>query len=317
MASGLPWGTVTKSATQPVNNTFAYLDGGWRPLTECTVPVNTHALQYGTGCFEGIRGYWSGDRINILFLREHFQRLAGNAALLMMKSPTVDEMCTIATRLVRQNEPKHNIYIRPMVYKKGLTLGPVLIDVPDGFLCYMQPLGDYLDTSKGLSVCVSSWQRLSDNSIPTRTKATGGYLNSALAKSEAVMNGYDEAVFLNDRGQVCEGSAENIFLVRGGELITPDRTADILEGITRRAILQFAKDLGIPAVERPVARTELYLADELFLVGTGCQVSWVRSVDKRVVGAGTRGPLTERLQRAYEDAVYGRNPAYASWLTPA
>ncbi|MBA3710635.1 MAG: branched-chain amino acid transaminase [Planctomycetes bacterium] len=308
---------MTKSATQPVNNTFAYLDGGWRPLTECTVPVNTHALQYGTGCFEGIRGYWSGDRINILFLREHFQRLAGNAALLMMKSPTVDEMCTIATRLVRQNEPKHNIYIRPMVYKKGLTLGPVLIDVPDGFLCYMQPLGDYLDTSKGLSVCVSSWQRLSDNSIPTRTKATGGYLNSALAKSEAVMNGYDEAVFLNDRGQVCEGSAENIFLVRGGELITPDRTADILEGITRRAILQFAKDLGIPAVERPVARTELYLADELFLVGTGCQVSWVRSVDKRVVGAGTRGPLTERLQRAYEDAVYGRNPAYASWLTPA
>ncbi len=317
MASGLPWGTVTKSATQPVNNTFAYLDGGWRPLTECTVPVNTHALQYGTGCFEGIRGYWSGDRINILFLREHFQRLAGNAALLMMKSPTVDEMCTIATRLVRQNEPKHNIYIRPMVYKKGLTLGPVLIDVPDGFLCYMQPLGDYLDTSKGLSVCVSSWQRLSDNSIPTRTKATGGYLNSALAKSEAVMNGYDEAVFLNDRGQVCEGSAENIFLVRGGELITPDRTADILEGITRRAILGLAKDLGIPAVERAVARTELYLADELFLVGTGCQVSWVRSVDKRVVGAGTRGPLTERLQRAYEDAVYGRNPAYASWLTPA
>jgi branched-chain amino acid aminotransferase len=306
---------VTKSATQPVNNSLAYIDGAWRPLTECSVPVNTHALQYGTACFEGIRGYWSGERLNILFLREHFQRLAGNAALLLMKSPSVDEMCAITTKLVTQNAPKQNIYLRPLVYKKGLNIGPTLIDVADGFLCYMQPMGDYLDTSKGLGVCVSSWQRLSDNSIPTRTKATGGYLNSALAKSEAIMNGYDEAIFLNDRGQVCEGSAENIFLVRGGELITPDRTADILEGITRRGILQFARDLGIPAVERSVARTELYLADEIFLVGTGCQVSWVRSVDKRTIGGGVRGKITERIQRAYEDAVYGRDPAYASWLT--
>ncbi|MBA2480843.1 MAG: branched-chain amino acid transaminase [Planctomycetes bacterium] len=307
---------MTKPAPHAVNNTLAYLDGAWRPLTECSVPVNTHALQYGTGCFEGIRGYWNGERLNILFLREHFQRLAANAALLLMTSPSVDDMCAITAKLVKQNDPKQNIYLRPLVYKKGLNIGPVLIDVADGFLCYMQPMGDYLDTSKGLGVCVSSWQRLSDNSIPTRTKATGGYLNSALAKSEAIMNGYDEAIFLNDRGQVCEGSAENIFLVRGGELITPDRTADILEGITRRGILQFARDLGIPAVERAVARTELYLADEIFLVGTGCQVSWVRSVDKRIVGGGVRGPVTERIQRAYEDAVYGPSTAYGSWLTP-
>ena len=301
-----------------VNNAIAWHNGDWKPLTECVVPINTHALQYGTGCFEGVRGYWDGKRINLLFLAEHFDRLARNARMLLMTPPTVAEMVAIAKELVTRNQPTGNIYLRPMAYKKGTGLGPVLLNVPDGFMCYMQMLGDYFDASKGLNVCVSSWYRLPDNTIPTRTKATGGYLNSALAKSEAVMNGYDEALFLNDRGQVCEGSAENIFIVRDGVLHTPDRTADILEGITRKAILALAKDLGIPAVERPIARTELYLADEIFLVGTGCQVSYVRSVDKRQVGAeggGARGPLTARIQQAYEDAVYGRNPAYASWLT--
>lgn len=301
----------------PVNNSLAYLNGEWKPLTECVVPVNTHALQYGTGCFEGIRGYWDGKRINLLFLREHYDRLHRNARMLLMQSPSIEQMIAIATEIVSRNRPTANIYLRPMVYKKGTGLGPVLLNVPDGFMTYMQLLGDYLDTSKGLNVCISSWCRLPDNTIPTRTKATGGYLNSALAKSEAVMNGYDEAIFLNDRGQVCEGSAENIFVIREGTLHTPDRTADILEGITRRAIIALAKDLGIPVIERAIARTELYVSDEIFLVGTGCQVSYVRSVDKRVVGDGARGPLTARIQQAYEDAAYGRNPTYAGWLTPA
>ena len=301
----------------PVNNSLAYLNGDWKPLTECVVPVNTHALQYGTGCFEGIRGYWDGKRINLLFLREHYDRLHRNARMLLMQAPSIEQMTAIATEIVSRNRPTANIYLRPMVYKKGTGLGPVLLNVPDGFMTYMQLLGDYLDTSKGLNVCVSSWCRLPDNTIPTRTKATGGYLNSALAKSEAVMNGYDEAIFLNDRGQVCEGSAENIFVIRDGMLHTPDRTADILEGITRRAIIALAKDLGIPVAERAIARTELYVSDEIFLVGTGCQVSYVRSVDKRVIGDGARGPITTRIQTAYEDAAYGRNPAYSAWLTPA
>ncbi len=300
----------------PVNNSLAYLNGDWKPLTECVVPVNTHALQYGTGCFEGIRGYWDGKRINLLFLSEHYDRLSRNARMLLMQAPSAEQMIAIACDMVARNRPTANIYLRPVVYKKGTNMGPVLLNVADGFMTYMQFLGDYLDTSKGLSVCVSSWCRLSDNTIPTRTKATGGYLNSALAKSEAVMNGYDEAIFLNDRGQVCEGSAENIFIVRDGMLHTPDRTADILEGITRRAIFSLAKDLGIGVVERPIARTELYLSDEVFLVGTGCQVSYVRAVDQRVIGDGSRGPLTTSIQQAYEDAVYGRNPKYASWLTP-
>ena len=297
-------------------DTIACFNGSWLPLSQCAVPINTHAFQYGTGCFEGIRGYWDGTRINLLFLREHCQRLVGNARLLLMQAPSVDAMCATAVEVVQRNAPTANVYLRPMVYKKGTGLGPVLLNVPDGFLMYLIYLGDYLDTAKGLNVAVSSWQRLPDNSIPTRTKATGGYLNSALAKSEAVQNGYDEAIFLNDRGQVCEGSAENIFLVRDGVLHTPDRTADLLEGITRRAVLGLAAELGIPCQERPIARTELYVADEMFLVGTGCQISWVRSVDRRAIGGSARGPLTARIQQAYEDAVYGRSPKHRSWLTP-
>lgn len=307
---------MSSATTPPVNNTLAYLNGEWKPLTECTVPINTHALQYGTGVFEGIRGYWDGSRVNLLLLEEHFRRLQRNATMTLMQSPSVEAMIAIARECVVRNKPTQNVYLRPVVFKKGTTLGPVLVNVPDGFMCYLQPLGDYLDTSKGLNLCVSSWRRLADNAIPTRAKATGGYLNSALAKSEAVMNGYDEAIFLNDRGQVCEGSAENLFLVRDGILHTPDRTADILEGITRRGILQIAADLGIACQERPVARTELYHADEVFLTGTGCQVSWVKAIDQRTIGGGARGPLTARIQQAYEDAVYGRDRRYASWLTP-
>jgi branched-chain amino acid aminotransferase len=303
------------SSDTPVNTSLAYLNGVWKPLSECVVPVNTHALQYGTGCFEGIRGYWDGKTLNLLFLREHFERLHRNANLLLMKAPSVGEMCEIAIQAIRANGPRQNVYLRPMVYKKGTSLGPVLVNVPDGFLLYMQPLESYFASDKGLNVCVSSWHRIADNSLPGRTKATGGYLNSALAKSEALINGYDEAIFLNDRGQVCEGSAENIFIVRDGVLFTPDRTADILEGITRKAIFQIAKDRGIPYAERPIARTELYVADEVFLVGTGCQVSHVRSIDKRVLGDGGCGPLTARIQQAYEEAVYGRNAAYKHWLT--
>ena len=294
---------------------IAHLNGEWKPLEECQIPINTHALQYGTGCFEGIRGYWDGQRINLLFLREHFERLSRSASTLFMKAPSVEEMIQIAHEVVRRNQPTRNIYLRPAVYKMGTGLSPVLAGVPDGYMCYMIALDDFLDTTKGLNVCVSSWQRLPDSAIPTRTKALGGYLNSALAKSDALLNGFDEAIFLNDRGQVCEGSAENIFIVRDGKLHTPDRTADILEGITRRAVIELAHDLGIAVEERPIARTELYVADEIFLVGTGCQVSWVRSVDRRTIGDG-RGPITSSIQNAYEEAVYGRDTRRAAWLTP-
>lgn len=294
----------------------AYLNGTWKPLTECQVPINTHALQYGTGCFEGIRAYWDGECMNLLFLTEHFQRLAGSARMLRMTCPSVADMCAIAIDCVRRNAYRANCYLRPMVYKCGTQMGPVLEGVADGYLCYSMPLEDYLDTRKGLHCCVSSWQRLPDNSIPTRAKANGGYLNSALAKTEAVLNGFDEAILLNERGLISEGSAENLFLVREGVLITPDVTQSVLEGITRRAILDLARDQGIPVCERAVSRTELYRADECFLVGTGCQVSWVSAIDHRPIGAGSCGPITHRLQAAYEAAVYGRDDSRRHWLTP-
>jgi len=297
-------------------SSIAYLDGAWKPLAECVVPINTHALQYGTGCFEGIRGYWDGERVNLLFLREHFARLHGNARMLLMKAPSVDEMCRVACELVRRNDAHCNIYLRPVVYKCSTNLGPELSREPDGYMCYQIHLDDYLDTSKGLEVCVSSWTRLADNSIPTRAKATGGYLNSALAKSEAVLNGYDEAIFLNDRGEVSEGSAENLFMVRDGVLVTPDKTAGILEGITRHAVVGLAREQGVAVEQRAVARTELYRADEVFLVGTGCQVSWVKTVDRRTVGDGEQGPVTTAIRQAYEDAVYGRDASRSDWLTP-
>ena len=166
-------------------------------LAECQVPINTHALQYGTGCFEGVRGYWDGTRTNLLFLREHFERLDSNARMLFMQSPGVDEMCEICVKLIRDNDLKANVYIRPVVFKCSTNLGPKLKDEPDGFMMYCMQLGDYLDTAKGLEVCVSSWVRLDDNAIPTRAKATGGYLNSAPGPTEAQVNGYDEAIFLN------------------------------------------------------------------------------------------------------------------------
>lgn len=296
--------------------TIAYLNGAWKPLAECTVPINTHALQYGTGCFEGIRGYWDGSRVNLLFLREHFERLRHSGRMLYMHGPSVEEMCVIACELIRRNEFQANVYLRPALYKCSTTLGPKLHNEPDGFMMYPLLLEDYLDTSKGLSLGVSTWQRLPDSSIPTRAKACGGYLNSALARSEAALNGFDEAIMLNQFGQVSEGSAENIFIVRDGVLITPDRAAAILEGITRAAIIVLARDLGLTVEERPVARTELYRADECFLVGTGCQVSWVKSIDHRPVGDGEQGPIARQLQAAYEAAVYGRDPDRRHWLTP-
>ncbi len=298
---------------------IAYLNGSFLPFPECVVPIDCHTLQYGTGCFEGIRAYWNAEagRPAVLLMREHYDRLRRNARMLLMDAPPLEELCESTKELLRRNRVDRNTYIRPVVYKNCNDIGPALHNLPNGYFCYLMPLEDYIDTAKGLDLCVSSWRRIGDNQIPTRAKATGAYINSALAKSEAMMNGFDEAVFLNERGQVCEGSAENLFLIRHERLITPDRAADILEGITRNAVLELAAGLGLRCEERPVSRTELYHADELFLVGTGCQISWVHSVDRRTVGTGTIGPVTLNLQQAYEAAVYGRDPAREHWLSPA
>lgn len=299
---------------------YAYFNGQIVPIDEAKVSVATHALQYGTGVFGGIRGYLDqdGSTINIFRLPDHFRRFTQSAAMIKIKLPLdIDGLCQMAVELARKNRPTGNVYFRPYAYKAGLDLGPTLTGVADGFTMFMLPLNDYYSGSEGggLSVMVSSWQRIQDNVIPARGKVSGTYVNSSIAKDEAQEYGFDDAILLNERGKVSEGSGCNLFLVRNGVLVTPPITANILEGITRRSILELARDAGIPIQEREVDRTELYLAEELFFSGTGVQVTWVGKVDRRTVGNGQCGPITTQLRDRFFDIVRGKAPAYRHWLT--
>jgi branched-chain amino acid aminotransferase len=301
---------------------YAYFEGRIVPIEEAKVSVATHALQYGTGVFGGIRGYLDqdGSTINIFRLSDHVRRFTQSAGLLKIALPLdPDGLAELAVELTRRNAPTGNVYYRPYAYKAGLDLGPTLAGVDDGFTLFMLPLNDYYGgggESSGLSVMVSSWQRMADNAIPARGKVSGSYVNSSIAKDEAQGYGFDDAILLNERAKVSEGSGCNLFLVRNGVLITPPITANILEGITRRTMLQLALDAGIPVDEREVDRTELYLADELFFCGTGVQVTWIGQVDRRPVGNGRPGPITTQLQTRFFDIVRGKAPEYAHWLTP-
>jgi branched-chain amino acid aminotransferase len=299
---------------------YAYFEGQIVPFEEAKVSVATHALQYGTGVFGGIRGYLDqdGSTINIFRLPDHFRRFTQSAGLLKIGLPSgADGLCEIAVELTRRNRPTGNCYYRPFAYKAGLDLGPTLGGVADGFTMFMLPLESYYSSGEGagLSVMVSSWQRMHDNAIPARGKVSGSYVNSSVAKDEAVGYGFDDAILLNERGKVSEGSGCNLFLVRNGTLITAPVTANILEGITRRTILELAHDAGIPTEEREVDRTELYVADELFFCGTGVQVIHIDRLDRRTVGDGGRGPITAQLQDRFFDIVRGKVPEYHHWLT--
>lgn len=297
---------------------FVYFEGEIRPIEDAKVSITTQALQYGTGVFAGIRGYLDqdGSTINIFRLTDHFRRFSQSAALIKIGLPfDVEGLSALAVELTRRNAPTSNVYFRPFAYKAGLDLGPTLGGIEDGFALFMLPLGDYYSAENGLSVMVSSWQRVADAAIPARGKISGSYINSAIAKDEAATYGFDDAILLNNQGKVSEGSACNIMLVRNGVLITPPITADILEGITRRSILQLARDLQIPTEERAVDRSELYLADEIFFCGTGVQVTPVTRVDKRPIGKGKPGAITLRLQSRFFDIVQGRAPEYSHWLT--
>lgn len=299
---------------------YAFFHGEIVPMEQAKVSVMTHALNYGTGVFEGIRGYWNEEReeLYLVRLRDHFARFLKNARMLFINIPyTADELCDIAVRLTAQHEYRCDVYIRPLAYKSSEHIGVSMEGVADDFTMFVAPFGNYVDIHRGLSVCVSSWKRTDDNSIPGRAKATGNYVNSALAKNEAVRNGYDEAIVLNQLGFVSEASAANLFLVRNGKLVTPSVADGILEGITRSVVQELAQaELGVETVERSVARTELYYADEMFICGTGVQVAAITSVDGRTVGDGQVGPITQRLSELYFDAVKGRIPKYMDWLTP-
>ncbi len=297
-----------------------FMNGEFVPAGQGVIPVRAHGFAYGTGCFEGIRGYWNEEhrQVYLFRLREHYERLLRSCKILQIKLPySVDDLVEISIELVRRNNQHQNVYLRPVAYKGDETLGVRLHGLKDHFLITSEPVGDYVDTH-GLRACVSSWRRIDDNAIPARAKIIGSYVNSAFAKTEAMQNGFDEAIMLTHDGHVSEGSAENIFLVFNGELVTPSPTENILLGVTRDTIMKLAqRELSRITRERQIDRTELYVADEIFLCGTGAQIAPVIEVDHRPVGNGQIGPISEAIQSLYFDVVRGRRPEYrADWCTP-
>jgi branched-chain amino acid aminotransferase len=296
-----------------------YAGGAFRAYDDAKVGLLTHGLQYGTGCFEGIRGYWVPEdrELYLVQLREHFERLAISAKILMMTLPhSIDELIGITTQLVLRNRFEADIYIRPCMFKSAEDVGVRLHNVPEALAIVPIPFTSYLDASNGLRAGVSSWRRADDSAAPPRAKITGLYVNSALAKTEAIGNGFDEAIMLSHDGHVAEGSAENVFLVKGGVLYTPDPSQNILEGCTRRAVIELARnEFGLDVIERSIDRSELYGADELFFTGTAAGIAYISSVDRRTIGDGSIGPITQKLCAFYERLVHGRERRYASWLT--
>ncbi|HYU71857.1 MAG TPA: branched-chain amino acid transaminase [Ktedonobacteraceae bacterium] len=296
-----------------------FMNGEFIPTEKGVISVRTHGFAYGTGCFEGIRGYWNeqDQQVYLFRLREHYERLLRSCKILHMKLPyTIDELIDISVELVRRNGQREDVYLRPVVYKGDTVIGVRLHDLEDHFILTAEPMGNYVEMT-GLRCGVSSWRRIDDNALPARAKIIGGYVNAAFAKTEALQNGYDEAIMLTHEGHVSEGSAENIFLAINGELVTPSATENILLGITRETVIQLAhRELNRITRERTVDRTELYTADEIFLCGTGAQVAPVVSIDHCPIGDGTIGPVAGQLQALYFDVVRGKRAEYKEWCTP-
>jgi len=301
-------------------DTWVYFEGELCRYGDAHLGLLTHALHYGTGCFEGIRAYWSErqGRMNVFKMPEHFERMTSNAQMLHMQLPHgIEELCAITVEVMRRNAFRTDVYIRPLVYKANEEIGIRFHNLRDGFMIVPVPFGAYVDTTGGIRCQVSSWRRMDDNVAPPRSKATGIYINSALAKTEAYLNGFDEAILLTQDGRVCEGSAENIFIMRRGQLITPPPSENIVEGVTRSTLMAFARDdLGIEVVERRIDRSELYIADEVILCGTGAEVSAVIEIDRRRIADGEPGTVTRQLQDRYFAACKGEDERHADWLTP-
>jgi branched-chain amino acid aminotransferase len=297
---------------------YAFFQGKIVPIEDAKISIMTNGFQYGTGYFGGIRGYFNEKEKFISFFRidDHYKRFLSSANIFGCKFPyTHAELKKITFDLIKKNKPMNNVYLRPFAYVGNTELGPNFANVTLDFGLYMIPREEYMPHGKGLSLVVSSWERINDNAIPTRGKISGGYANSALARKEATDGGFDEAVMLNKFGRVAEGSAENLFIVREGKIITPDLSEGVLEGITRRSVIQIAADMGIETIERPIERSELYIADEVFLTGTGCQVAWVEQIDKRTIGDGKIGPITSQLKEKFFRIVKGEDEQYSHWCT--
>lgn len=298
---------------------YAFFQKQIVPLAEAKVGIMTHALHYGTGVFEGIRGNWNSQQkqMYLFRLREHYERLQDGCKILKIKLPySIEELCQITVELVEKCGFQEDLYIRPLAYKSTEGLGLNMLDKGDDFFILTLPWARYLDVDKA-RCCVSSWRRPDDNAIPPHIKACGLYTNNSLAKSEAVENGFDEAIMLTPDGHVSEGTGENIFLVIKGKLVTPATHDNILVGITRDSVIKLAQnELGIETIERTVDRGELYTADECFLTGTAAHITAVAEIDHRVIGDGEIGEITKQLQKIYFDVRRGENPKYLNWCTP-
>jgi branched-chain amino acid aminotransferase len=302
-----------------LDDLIAYFEGDYVRLGDARVSIMTHAFMYGTAVFEGIRGYWNEEQGTLYGLKipEHMDRLRRNAGMLLMEDlPPVDELVRIVLQTVGRNGFREDVYIRPSYYKSDRAIGVRLHHLSHELYVITLPFGNYVDTDRGVRVQTSSWRRNADEAIPARGKIVGGYVNMAFQKSEAELNGFDEALVLTPNGHASEASAANLFVIRDGVLLTPTVADDILEGVTRRAIIEIAEALGLPVEVRSIDRSELYIADEAFLCGTGVQISPVIELDHRPVGSGSAGPLSRRIQKTYFDAVRGRDPRFAHWLTP-
>jgi len=302
-----------------LDDLICYFEGEWVPMRDAKVSIMTHAFMYGTATFEGIRAYWNPEqkRLYGLKVREHVERLRQSCRIMLMTDvPSVDELTRLIIETVRRNAFTQDAYIRPSFYKSTKAIGVRLHDLENELYIVSVPFGDYIDTDAGVRVMTSSWRRNADEALPARGKIVGGYVNMAFQKSEAEMNGFDEAIVLTAGGHVNEASAANIFVVRDGVALTPPVYDDLLEGVTRKALLELLENEGIPSEVRSIDRSELYVADEIFLCGTGVQISPVVEVDHRPVGSGGVGPIARLVRDRYFDAVRGRIPEYSHWLTP-
>ncbi len=299
---------------------YAYFEGKIVPMSEAKVSIATHALHYGTACFEGIRAYWNAaqEQLYLLKMREHYQRMGNSWNVLRMRpQETIDDLCRITVEVVRMHGFRSDVYVRPITYKADPTIKLTLSSLRDAVAVYCFPMGNYVDISAGLSVCTSSWRRANSNAMPVRAKVTGAYINSCLAIDDATGAGFDETILLTHDGTVSEGSSCNLFIMRNGKVVTPALSEDILEGVTRNSLIEMIqREFGMTVEERRIDRTELYAAEEIFFSGTGVQVSPVTSVDRRPVGSGKPGHFTMQLQARYLAACRGDNPAYQDWVTP-
>jgi branched-chain amino acid aminotransferase len=306
-------------APRNLDDLICYFEGGYVPMRDANVSIMTHAFMYGTATFEGIRAYWNAEQQQLygLFIREHVDRIRKSARILLMDPvQSADELTEIILETVRRNKFREDAYIRPSFYKSTRAIGVRLHHLEHQLDVITVPFGDYVDTTRGIRIMSSSWRRNADEALPARGKIVGGYVNMAFQKSEAELNGFDEALVLTAGGHASEASAANLFVVRDGVIVTPPVYDDILEGITRKAMIQLATDAGIPVESRSIDRSELYIADEVFLCGTGVQVSPVVEVDHRPIGSGEVGPVATLIKDRYFDAVRGRLPEYRNWLIP-